>query len=222
MADHTVIELSAPADSDPLTDLIRDGARRLIGEAVHAEVEELLKIYATERMADGRRRVVRNGYQPAREILTGISGVEVKIPKVRSRVGEAVTFHSTLVPPYIRRSGNFRVLLTDDAARDLEEIWDYISRHDASARADYVLDQIEGAFQSLSEQGHADCPMQSVHVVDPDRLPVRGGLAYETVAQKHVLQSALHIVVMIDFAHLSLCHETRNETHVTRSRRSQR
>ena len=45
----------------------------------------------------------------------------------------------------------FRVLLTDDAARDLQEIYDYIARHNSAARADYVLDQIESAFQSLSD-----------------------------------------------------------------------
>ena len=45
----------------------------------------------------------------------------------------------------------FRVQLTDDAARDLEEVCDYIDRHDSPARADYVLDRIESAFQGLSE-----------------------------------------------------------------------
>ena len=45
----------------------------------------------------------------------------------------------------------FRVQLTEDAARDLEEICEYIDRHDAPGRADYVLEQIEKAFQSLSE-----------------------------------------------------------------------
>ena len=45
---------------------------------------------------------------------------------------------------------SFEVLLTDDAARDLEEICDYIDRHDSPARADYVLERIEKAFQGLS------------------------------------------------------------------------
>ena len=51
----------------------------------------------------------------------------------------------------------FRVLLTDDAARDLQEICDYIARHNSPARADYVLDQIESAFQSLGPANHP-CP----------------------------------------------------------------
>lgn len=47
---------------------------------------------------------------------------------------------------------SFLVQLTDDATRDLEEICDYIERHDAPGRADYVLNQIDKALQSLSEQ----------------------------------------------------------------------
>jgi toxin ParE1/3/4 len=45
----------------------------------------------------------------------------------------------------------FRVMLTNDAARDLEELYDYIALHDAPRKADYVLDQIEKAFSKLSE-----------------------------------------------------------------------
>ena len=45
----------------------------------------------------------------------------------------------------------FQVFLTDDASRDLEELYDYIESHDAPGKADYVLDQIEKAFSSLSE-----------------------------------------------------------------------
>lgn len=48
----------------------------------------------------------------------------------------------------------FRVLLTDDAVRDLEEIYDYIEGHDSPARADYVLDRIERAFRGLAEHPH--------------------------------------------------------------------
>ncbi|MGK2927003.1 MAG: type II toxin-antitoxin system RelE/ParE family toxin [Lysobacterales bacterium] len=45
----------------------------------------------------------------------------------------------------------FRVLLTDDAARDLEALYDYIESHDAPGKADYVLDQMAKAFSSLAE-----------------------------------------------------------------------
>ena len=45
----------------------------------------------------------------------------------------------------------FQIFLTDDAFRDLEELYDYIESHDAPGKADYVLDQIEKAFATLSE-----------------------------------------------------------------------
>ncbi|MHB1287160.1 MAG: transposase [Leptospirales bacterium] len=48
--------------------------------------------------------VIRNGYHPEREILTGIGPVSVKIPKVRSRTGSPVSFRSALVPPYVRKT----------------------------------------------------------------------------------------------------------------------
>ena len=56
----------------------------------------------------GRAAVVRNGYQPAREIQTGIGPVTVQVPKVRSRSGEAVVFRSALVPPYVRKRQHCR------------------------------------------------------------------------------------------------------------------
>jgi toxin ParE1/3/4 len=48
----------------------------------------------------------------------------------------------------------FSVYLTDDATRDLEEIYDYIERHDVQGKAEYVLEQIENAFNSLAENPH--------------------------------------------------------------------
>ena len=89
---------------DPLTELLRKGAQKLIQQAVEAELEELLVRYAEERDERGRRAVVRNGYLPERTILTGIGPVRVKIPKLRSRKEESVVFRSVLVPPYVRRA----------------------------------------------------------------------------------------------------------------------
>ena len=89
---------------DQLTEMLRSGARQLVAQAVEAELEELLAFHAGRRTAGGRAAVVRNGYQPEREILTGIGAVQVRIPRVRSREGKPVTFRSALVPPYVRRS----------------------------------------------------------------------------------------------------------------------
>ena len=65
-------------------------------------------MFSAERLADGRQRVVGNGHLPWREILTGVGGVEVRVPKSRSRSGSPTPFRSSLVPPYVsaqRESG---------------------------------------------------------------------------------------------------------------------
>ena len=96
---------------DPLTELLRSGAQRLLEQAVDAEVRELLGRYAGENDARGRAAVVRNGHLPAREILTGIGPVQVEVPKVRSRTETPVVFHSALVPPYVRKAKSVEAAL---------------------------------------------------------------------------------------------------------------
>jgi transposase-like protein len=105
MEKSNVVEFAGPdAAVDPLSELLRSGARQLIQQAVEAELHELLAGVADRRLPDGRAAVVRNGYLPAREIQTGIGSVTVRIPKVRTKAGEPVTFRSALVPPYIRKA----------------------------------------------------------------------------------------------------------------------
>lgn len=90
--------------ADILTETLREGAKQLIHQAVEAELHELLSQHAHCRTKDGRAGVVRNGHLPEREIQTGIGPVTVRIPKIRSKTGEPVTFRSALVPPYIRKT----------------------------------------------------------------------------------------------------------------------
>jgi len=87
-----------------LEELIRRGARELIQKAIEVEVQELLGQYGNVKMLGGQRAVVRNGYLPAREVLTAIGNVEVRVPKVRDRSGGGIKFNSALVPPFVRRS----------------------------------------------------------------------------------------------------------------------
>ena len=87
-----------------LEEVLCQGARQLIGKAVEAELAELLGKYSNVRLLDGRRAVVRNGYLPERQVLTGAGPVPVRIPKVRDRSGGQIKFNSRLVPPYVRRS----------------------------------------------------------------------------------------------------------------------
>ena len=112
MSQSNVVELSDRVrETDPLTELIRSGARQLIQQAVEAELHTLLAQYADHKCEDGKAAVVRNGYLPEREIQTGIGPVKVRIPKVRSRTGEPVTFRSALVPPYVRKTRSLEAAL---------------------------------------------------------------------------------------------------------------
>jgi transposase-like protein len=99
------------ADADPLTELLRVGARQLIHQAVEAELQELLAEHSERRTVDGKAGVVRNGYLPERELQTGVGPVTVRIPKVRARTGDAVTFRSALVPPYVRKTKSLEAAL---------------------------------------------------------------------------------------------------------------
>ena len=96
--------------------MLREGAQKLLAEAVQAELERLLEEYAGQHDGQGRKRLVRNGYLPMREIQTGIGGIPVRIPRVRARgTGEEsekiIRFRSSLVPPYLRRSKSVEELL---------------------------------------------------------------------------------------------------------------
>lgn len=105
MKKDTVVELRKPdSGRDLLTAMLQERAQRLVAEAVQVEFEEFLARFAEQRTEDGRSTVVRNGFQPEREILTGIGPISVRIPKARSRSEAPAVFRSSLVPPYVRRA----------------------------------------------------------------------------------------------------------------------
>ena len=115
MTDSNVFRLSQPGTfSDPLTEVLRNGARALLSQAVEAEVAALLNRHADQLTDDGRQRLVRHGHLPEREIVTGIGPVAVRCPRVRDRVGdgwERIRFSSAILPPYARRSKSLEVLI---------------------------------------------------------------------------------------------------------------
>jgi len=98
-------------NTDLLTQLLQTGARQLLAQAIEAEVSEFLSQFQDRTLANGRAAVVRNGHQPERDIQTGLGPVTVKVPKVRARDGEPVTFRSALVPPYVRRTKSIEAAL---------------------------------------------------------------------------------------------------------------
>jgi len=112
MSKNNVVGFGSPeVMTDQLTELLRQGARKLIQQAVEAELTEFLKEFQERKLETGRLAVVRNGYQPEREIQTGIGPVVVKIPKVRGKDGRPVTFRSALVPPYVRKARSLEAAL---------------------------------------------------------------------------------------------------------------
>ena len=93
---------------DVLTEVLRQGARRMLAEAVEKEVAEYIEAHAAERDTDGRRLVVRNGHMPPRSIQTGIGPIEVARPRVNDKrtdaAGRRIRFTSQILPPYLRRT----------------------------------------------------------------------------------------------------------------------
>jgi len=113
----SIIQFRQPGSvEDPLTEIAREGARRMLASALEAEVEAFVGQFAEERLPDGRQRVVRHGYGPERTIQTGIGALEVRRPKVRDRArdgesGEKVRFTSHILPRWARRSRSLDALL---------------------------------------------------------------------------------------------------------------
>ena len=116
MSHSTVVPLHQPeATDDPLTAILRSGARRLLAQAVEAEAEAFLAMMKAMRLPDGRERVVRHGLGPERLIQTGIGPVPMRRVKLRDRgagpEGERIRFTSALLPRWARRTPSLDALL---------------------------------------------------------------------------------------------------------------
>jgi transposase-like protein len=96
--------------ADALTEVLRSGARELLQQAIEAEVAAFVAQHRELKDEYQHQRVVRNGYQPARTIQTGIGEVAVKAPRVRDRQG-TIKFSSSILPRYLRRTKSIAELL---------------------------------------------------------------------------------------------------------------
>ncbi|HZH07621.1 MAG TPA: IS256 family transposase [Lautropia sp.] len=114
-SDTTVVPLRQPEEAeDPLTAVLRSGARRLLAQAVEAEAEAFLATMKGVRLPDGRERVVRHGLGPERLMQTGIGPVPVRRVKLRDRgasEGERIRFTSAILPRWARRTPSLDALL---------------------------------------------------------------------------------------------------------------
>ena len=114
--DTTVIPFRQPeAIDDPLTEVAREGARRMLAQVLIAEADSFVALWKDLKLPDGRDRVVRHGHGPHRAIQTGVGPVEVRRAKVRDRgeVGaeEKIRFTSSILPKWARRTKSLDALL---------------------------------------------------------------------------------------------------------------
>ena len=111
----TVIRLRQPDEfDDPLTNVLRSGARQLLAQAIEMEAEAFLAAMKDRKLPDGRDRVVRHGHGPERAIQTGIGPVPVSRVKIRDRGAEGedrIRFTSALLPLWARRTKSLDALL---------------------------------------------------------------------------------------------------------------
>jgi transposase-like protein len=102
-----------PEAKDVLTEVLRQGAQKLLAQAIEAEVADWIDTHRHCLDADGRRQVVRNGYLPERTITTGVGSVEVQQPRVHDRrpPAEREKFTSAVLPPYLRKTKSVEELI---------------------------------------------------------------------------------------------------------------
>ena len=110
-----VVQLPVGNGRDVLTGILREGAEKLLIQAIEAEVAAYIEQHADCRDADGHRLVVRNGHMPERRIQTGIGPVTVRQPRVNDQrvdeAGQRIRFASEILPPYLRKTRSIEELV---------------------------------------------------------------------------------------------------------------
>jgi len=109
MTDNNRFKPNKPEISDPLQEILQEGARKMLAASVEAEIQSFLAKH--QNITDGKLSVVRNGYLPERTIQTGLGDIPVKVPKTRDRSNSGLNFNSRLIPPYLKRTKNLEEFL---------------------------------------------------------------------------------------------------------------
>lgn len=89
--------------SNSLEEILREGAQKLLRQAIECKVDEYIKLYANVKGEDNKRLVVRNGYLPQRVIQSGIGPIEIRQARVKDRTG-MYKFTSAILPIYARKT----------------------------------------------------------------------------------------------------------------------
>ena len=156
MTEHKVISYRQKDEiDDPLTEILRAGARRLIAQAVEAEFETFLASHGELVLTDGRQRIVRHGHDPVRSIQTGIGPIEVEKPKARDRGaadGARIRFSSNILPKWARRTKSLDALLPvlylrGISAGDFQEVLASLLGKDAPNLSPAVIARLKGEWE---------------------------------------------------------------------------
>jgi putative transposase len=158
MNDSTVVSLRQPdAIDDPLTAVLRSGARRLLAQAIEAEAEAFLAEMKSLPLPDGRDRVVRHGHGPERQVQTGIGPVAVQRVRLRDRgageTGERIRFTSAILPRWSRRTRSLDALLPILYLRgvsmgDFQEVLGALLGRDAPNLSPSVIARLRGEWET--------------------------------------------------------------------------
>jgi transposase-like protein len=114
--DARIRSVALGESSSVIDQIVREGARRMLAQALQAEVEERIARFADERDERGHRLVVRNGYHEPREVLTSAGAVTVRAPRVNDKridpdTGERARFTSAILPPWCRKTPKINEVL---------------------------------------------------------------------------------------------------------------
>src|SRR5512142_2066984 len=156
-----------------IDEIVREGARRMLAEALQAEVEAYIAAHAAERDATGRRLVVRNGSHQPREVLTSAGAVQVTVPRVNDKrtdpdTGERQRFSSAILPPWCRKTPKITEVLpllylhglSPAVITRLTETWRAEQRAFAArdlSQADYVYLWADGIHVNIRLEEHKLC-----------------------------------------------------------------
>jgi transposase-like protein len=161
MKDDKIVTLRQPGEfADPLTEVLRNGARQLLTQAVEAELAECLETCSHLTTENGRQRLVRHGHMPERTIQTGIGAVVIRQPRLRDRGssdGERIRFSSSILPPYARRTKSLDALLPvlylrGISSGDMQEALAALLGKDAPNLSPAVLSRLKTGWQEEYER----------------------------------------------------------------------
>jgi putative transposase len=177
----TISEIQEEMPGTILEELAREGARQLLAQALEAEVEEFLRKHQDKTDVEGRRQVVRNGYMPARHLVTGIGPVRIRQPRLDDRElkeGAEGRFNSKILPRYLRRVPSVDNLipilyLKGISSGDMSEALESILGSDASGlsatnivrlKAQWEQDYQAWCGQDLSKKQYVYIWVDGIHV----------------------------------------------------------